>query len=83
MKWQLCLYLKGGSDIGDIVMPVLDVGDRISVLVALFECWCPKLILELMIVNVADQNARNRHQHLIVVINSFRLQHPSLTSMSP
>ena len=39
------------SDVGDIVMLVtlswlrfVDVGDRISMLVTSFECWCPTLM---------------------------------------
>ena len=35
------------------------------------------------IVDVGDQKGQNRHQHLIVVTNTFRLQHPSPTSMKP
>ena len=29
-----------------------------------------------MIDDVGDENSRNRHQHLKVVVNTFRLQHP-------
>ena len=30
-----------------------------------------------------DQNGENCHQHLIIVINTFRIQHPSPKSMLP
>ena len=33
------------------------------------------------VVDVGDQNGQNRHQHLIVVTNTIRLEHPSPTSM--
>ena len=36
---------------------------------------------DLKLVTICDQNGQNGHQHLIVVTNTFRLQHPSLTSM--
>ena len=33
------------------------------------------------IAGVDDQNGKNRHQHLKIVTYTFRLQHPSATSM--
>ena len=33
--------------------------------------------------DVGDQNGQNRHQHLIVVTTTFRLQNPSPKFMSP
>ena len=54
------------------------VGDRISILVTSFVCWCPTLMLR---EDVGDKNDKNRHQHLKVVGNTFCLQHPSSTSM--
>ena len=38
-------------------------------------CLCKK------IENVDDENGRNRHLHLKIVIDTFSLQHPSPTSM--
>ena len=42
-------------------------------LVTSIECWCSTLM----------QNGQNRHQQFIAVTNTFRLQHPSPTSMLP
>ena len=36
----------------------------------------------LEIEDVGDKNGQNRHQHLKVVANTFRLQHPSPTSVT-
>ena len=36
---------------------------------------------DLMLVTICDQKGQNGHQHLIVLTNTFRLQHPSPTSM--
>ena len=33
--------------------------------------------------DIGDKDGTNRHQHLKVVINTFRLQHSLPTSMSP
>ena len=51
------------------------VGGDLWMLVTYFECWCPTLV------DVSDQNGRNPHEHLIIVTNTFYLQHPSPTSM--
>ena len=45
-----------------------DIGDLTLVTIFDSECWLAK----------ANQNG---HQHLIVVTNTFLLQHPSFTSM--
>ena len=47
------------------------VGDDLWILVT--ECW----------LDVSEKNGQNRNQNLIVVTNTFRLQHPSPTSMFP
>ena len=63
---------------------VLGVGNRISIMVPSVKCWCLTLILEdrgCNILNVGDETVKNRHQHLKVVANTFRLQHLSPTSM--
>ena len=49
------------------------------ILVTSFGCWCLCKKIEY----VRDKNGLNRHQHLKVVGNIFRLQHPSPTSMWP
>ena len=56
-----------------------DVGDRFSMLLIDLVCWYSTLIKKIL--DVGDQNGQNRHQHLIVVTNTFRLQHPSPTSI--
>ena len=61
-----------------------DVGDRIPILVTSLRCWCPSWAAQRLckkIVDFGDLNGQNRRQHLIVVTNTFRLQHPSPTSM--
>ena len=63
-----------------------DVGDDFGMTVTEFRCWWHLLDVGArrlckQIVDVVDQNSQNRHQHLKVVINTFRFQHPSPTSM--
>jgi len=55
----------------------VDVGDFI--LVTSFGCWGRTLLLNDR--RCWWQKRPNRHQHLKVVANTFRLQHPSPTSM--
>ena len=55
------------------------VGDRISILVTFLNNGARRQCKK--IIDVGDQNCENRHQHLKVVVNTFRLQHPSPTSM--
>ena len=50
----------------------------------LHRCWCQLDTVKWMLVtwcwqsvDVDDENGQNRHQHLKVVANTFRLQHPS------
>ena len=73
---------NGYSDVGDNVMSVtlwwwqiLDIGDRFNMLGTIF--------VMLVILSVSNWSPRSKigHQHLKVVTNTFRLQHPSPTSM--
>ena len=62
----------------------VDVGD--FMLVTEFRCWWHLFNVGaqrwcLKIEDVGDENSQNRHQHLKVVSNTFRLQHQSRTSM--
>ena len=59
----------------------IDAGIRFSILVTSLEFWCLTPMLK-------DKwswwrNGRNRHRHLKVVANTFRLQDLSPTSMQP
>ena len=56
-----------------------DVGDL--KLMTSFECWYPMLMLK--IVDLGYPNGKNCHQHLQVVPKTFRLKHPSPTSLWP
>ena len=62
-------------DVGDFVLvTILDVSDRISILVTSFGCWCPALMLK-------DRGC-SWQNHLKIVANKFRLQHLSPTSVT-
>jgi len=58
------------SDVGDIVN--YDASDMFGMLL-------PDSYAKMA--DVDDQNGQNRYQHLKVVTKSFRLQHPSPTSI--
>jgi len=52
--------------------------DDLWMLVIFYDCGCLRLILK----DVGDQNGHHPHKHPIyIVINTFRLQHPSPTTM--
>ena len=56
----------------------LKVGDDLWMLATEFRCWYRTLMWKM---DVGDQNGLHRHQQLFVVTDTFRLQHPSPTSM--
>ena len=66
----------------------LKVGDNFRMLMTDSRSWwhllkvCARCLCK-MIVDVGDRNGQNRHQYLIVITNTFPLQHPSPTSMWP
>ena len=64
--------------LGSATKGYIDVG--YFILVTIFECLCPTLLLKIK--DVGDKNGQNRNQHLKVVTNTFHLQHPSPTSVS-
>ena len=69
-------------DVGDFMLMTIFGFWRNFDIETFFGCWCPTLVLE-KIGNVGDENGQNRHQHLKVIANTFRPQHPSPTSMLP
>ena len=57
-------------------------------------CWCQRINCHLLCkkiiltlcekqADVDDKNGQNRHQHLLFVTNTFRLQHRSSASLLP
>ena len=72
VKWTLPLY--GDFDVGDAVMLVIESWWRFLNLGDIF--WMLRSdAYEKKIVDIGDQNVQNRHQHFIVIINTFCHKH--------
>ena len=86
------LRIKSGNGVRNVLIDHqvrswrLKVGDDLKILVTIKGCWWQLLNVGaalrcVKIVNIGYQNGQNRQQHLKIVINAFRLQHLSPTSI--